>query len=560
MKTQRLQSILMAALAAGLLGSAAAAAQPRTLLYHPKVGERSVFNQVSKSSVMTEAGDQKAADTSEASFTETELVVEEMPNPPSVRVAVYRTGVERQTSLTENGRDRLADVPEEQRAQQVAPNLAIQVRLFNRAPADEVPKVTDPKEALSVLAFQLRILPSQPVKVGDTWDREIDVGALKATLSWRFIEEKTVNGRPCAIIETSAKAAFTGNLAGVLTIEKMVSTAAEALDGSGRQSETFAFTLAEKGEKAVRRSTRSVETKLAETKAVTPEQLAKAQADLQKIEEAVKYAGADDLDKALSMLSTYMAQDPDGEWTPAVRGLFTSLQDQYIMTKPIPPMRLRAVLKDLQTKHDRAIAGGNPADITTMNRIIHQIVLVNLQTLLGEAVNPDPIVRDLAAFALAFANDPGARTKLLALAEDHSSEVRGTATISLAIQGQAVQQDLLVARLKDPDERVRGGAVLLAARTLKPADPATATVLPLVIGVLKADGVWARANAIQAVAGLAPKGSKDAAAALIAAYKAEKQDALKPAYLAALAQVTDLKADSIEPYEAWLKKPPEPKG
>jgi HEAT repeat protein len=142
------------------------------------------------------------------------------------------------------------------------------------------------------------------------------------------------------------------------------------------------------------------------------------------------------------------------------------------------------------------------------------------------------------------------------MSKDASPQVRGSAVIALAIQGAPLDPAALTALLKDANARVRGAASFLAARTLKRGDPQATAAVPLIVDSLKADNPWTRLQAVGGVAMLAPKNSVQAAAALIAAAKAETEERLRPVYLQGLKAVTDIDSSTLAPYEEWLKRQP----
>jgi outer membrane biosynthesis protein TonB len=144
------------------------------------------------------------------------------------------------------------------------------------------------------------------------------------------------------------------------------------------------------------------------------------------------------------------------------------------------------------------------------------------------------------------------------MVKDENVEVRGSALISLAIQGRALDQKPLLALLQDSEPRVRGAAALVASRTMQRNDPRVAEVLPLLSENLKLTIPWTRMNTVSAVGALAPLGSVPVARALIDAYKAEKDERLKPHYLSVLKVLTGAEGNDAGPYEEWLKHPTTP--
>jgi hypothetical protein len=541
-------------------GGGAVLAQPTDLSRRPEPGQESTHETKVETETLTESGSRKVRSVVEQITTRTELVVEVVADPPVARVAEFRTGVERQMALQDGDRDALAGVPAQNLERQLPPLLSVETRRPKGMTGQAPPKLDNPLAAINAVVAYVGSLPAQPVKPGDTWTETLDLGIAKATLSGRFRELKEVAGKRCAILDGAARVAFTGEHAANMTIETLTLSFAEALDGSGPVWSKLSFAVREQGEGGTRHTTRSAETKLVRLGRLAPDQLTKAQADVQTLGAALREAREGDLDKAIDALAAYARANPEGPWTPAVRNLHSALVGQRVLTKPTPGLQLRAVLRDLQVNHDRAVAAGNPREAARTAGVLRQVVKVNAQAVLADADDGDPVVRDLAAFALAFSDAAEGRAKLLGLAADQSPRIRGTAAMGLVVQGQPVRQDLLLRLLKDVEERTRGAAALLASRTLKREDAAAAAVAPLAIDNLLLENPWARLNNVVALRLLAPKGSRPAVRALVQAHKRERRDELKAAYVAAMKELTGLTADTIEPYEQWLAQPPAPKG
>jgi len=407
-------------------------------------------------------------------------------------------------------------------------------------------------------------LPEEPVALGQQWSREVDLGAAKGTIQTQFVELKTVSDTPCAILDVNVSATFTGEFAEQFQAEPIHLRCAIATDGSGPQQMSESVTLCEKTESGQRRVERSSEIQLAKRTRIDPSQLTQAQADAARLDRAFDQARADDLEAALKTLATYIEENPQGDWTAAVKNLYGEILRQRVMTKPLPAEELRAVLRDLRHSHDQANIQGNPQEEENIQQAARQIAHTNLETLLEESANTDPIVRELAAFGLTFAEENTARQRLLELTKDTSPSVRAAAAIGLAIQEKPVAPDLLVALLQDSEQHTRGAAALLAYRTVPKGDPQAATLLPLLLENLGARHPWVRAQTAGAIGLLAPSGSTSAVAALLAAHGKETQDAVKPIYLNALQTVTGLQDTDTAAYETWLQqhggsvKPEEP--
>jgi len=194
-----------------------------------------------------------------------------------------------------------------------------------------------------------------------------------------------------------------------------------------------------------------------------------------------------------------------------------------------------------------------------MEAVLRQFVGLNADAVMEDATDADASVRDLAAFGLAFLDkDPKAIDRLVEMVKDESAPVRGSAVLALGIRGKPVEPALLAALLGDADLRVRGAAALLVSRTVLPGDAQAPALLPILLENLQAANAWTRNNTIAAVAALAPDGSPQAAAALVAAHNAETEPRLQPAYLQALKKITGLDSSALEPYADWVKQHPAP--
>jgi hypothetical protein len=543
------------------LAARGAPAQPMDLSRRPEPGQEFTYETKAGTEAVADSGGRKVRSVSEQLATRTELVIEAVADPPGgVRVAEFRTGLERQTALQEDGRDALAGVPPQNLERQLPPVLSVETRRPKGVTGEAPAKLDSPAAVINAAISAAAGLPARPVKAGDAWTENLDFGLAKVTVTSRLTEVKDVGGKPCAVIESAAQIAFVNPTTPPITVEKLSMTFAEALDGSGPQWTKLTLAVLEKGQDATRRVVRTSEMKLVRSARLTPEQLQKARADLQVLSSATREAQGGDLDKAIEALAAYIHGNPEGPWTPAVRSLHNSLVGQRVLTKPTPAIQLRAILRDLQVNHDRAMAAGNTNEVSRLAAVLRQVAKVNLEAIAKDAGDGDPLVRDLAAFALAFSDDPEAPGRLQVLAADNSPRVRGTAALALVIQGKPVKQDLLLKLLRDIEERTRGAAALLASRTLKRDTPDAAAVVPLAIDNLLVENPWARLNNAAALKNLAPIGSRTAVGALVNAWKREKRDELKAAYVAALKAITGLAAETLEPYEQWLAKPPAPKG
>jgi HEAT repeat protein len=233
------------------------------------------------------------------------------------------------------------------------------------------------------------------------------------------------------------------------------------------------------------------------------------------------------------------------------------MSKERFMTQTLPPERFRLVLRDLQATHDRLSGGGRTDQTAQVEAALRQLVTVNLKTLLADSAEPDPIIRDMAAFGLAFAGTEQATVRLTTMAKDASAQVRGTALIGLAILGKPVDAKIISTNLADADARVAGAAALVAGVTLKRDDPQAAALTPYIIDVLKSPNAWSRVNAMAALGKIAPAGNVSTVRALIAAGKAEKEPRLQPAYLQIMKMITGVDGKDVGAYEDWLRAQPD---
>jgi hypothetical protein len=461
---------------------------------------------------------------------------------------------ERLVSLEENGKDRLPDVPEDARRKTSPPQINLDERSLRGEPAEPLKPVENPTVALSLFFGATRYLPEQAVSPGDEWSHDANFGAVRGTVKTKFVEVKAVGGLACAVLDVTATAALAGEIAGRITVEKVESRMSVALDGSGLQDMAATNVLSEKGESADRRVTRTFAAKRVKTARLEGDDLAKARADAKRLRRAFEQVRSDDLAAAVETLQAYIQEMPDGRWTPAVKTLHANVLQRRLLTKPLPRDDLRVVLRDLRRAHDQANAQGNLAALASVRNAAGQVAAANLQALLKDSSDEDPVIRELALFGLTFSADASARQKLVEMTKDTSRSVRAAAAIGLAIQQKPVESALLLRLLKDPEEQARGAAAILAHRTLKREDADTAKVLPILIENLAMKNLWARAQTVGAIGFLAPAGSTQTVGAVLEAFKAETAEDLKPIYLKALEQITGVKGEDISVYEAWQAK------
>jgi len=559
MKTFALCAAAAAAWAAALAGQAAfaQAAAPLTFKYEP--GQVRLYERSVKTETQTRRGKDTLRTVAEVLVQHREQVLEAQAEPPGGRVLIIDApGPDRLTTYEENGKDLLASIPEQNRSRPLPPVLAAQRRDPRGQTTDRPEKAADPNQAMEILYSEMRLPPQEPLRPGDSTSRKIDLGIATATITVKYIDQRSEGLSRCAVLSTTAAVAFTGDAAKRLTVEKMTSQTTLALDGSGIVAHNGTTTLLqEQAESGEQRTTRTYQEKLVRSEILPAPQQEKAKADMARIDKTFDQIKGKDLDGALAALEKLIQENPQPAWTPALQSLHAAVMQQRLLTQPVPPARLQAMLQDFKNNRDRMAAQGHP-QVAQMDQVIRQVATVNLKTLLEQAADPDPINRDLAAFGLGFVQDAQVAQRLLAMSKDASAQVRGSAVIALAIQGNPLDPAALTALLKDADARVRGAASFLAARTLKRGDPQAAAVVPLILDNLKADNPWTRLQAVTGVAMLAPKNSVQAAAALIAAAKEEKDERLRPVYLQGLKAVTDIDSSTLATYEEWLKRQPGP--
>jgi len=559
MKT-RLTACAVLACAAALVPATIARGQPYTLRYIAQPGDQYVFEQTLRTETVLRQGENSRQTVTEQSGTREELTVDAKTEPASVRVVIFEPPQqEHLVAIEENGKDRLPDVPENARRQTSPPQINLDERGLRGEPAEPIKPVENPTVALSLFFGATRYLPEQAVSPGDAWSHDADFGAVRGTVKTKFVEVKTVGGLECAVLDVTATTALAGEIAGRITVEKIESRMSVALDGSGLQHITATNILGEKGDAAEQRVTRTFEAKRVKTARLEGDGLAKARADAERLRRAFEQAQSDDLAAAVETLQAYIQEMPDGRWTPAVKTLHANVLQRRLLTKPLPQNDLRVVLRDLRRAHDQANAQGNPAALAAVRNAAGQVAAANLQAILKDSSDEDPVIRELALFGLTFSADASARQRLVEMTKDTSRSVRAAAAIGLAIQQKPVDSDLLLRLLKDPEEQARGAAAILAYRTLKREDAEAAKVLPILIENLAMQHLWARAQTVGAIGLLAPAGSTQAVGAVLGAFKAETAEDLKPIYLNALEQITGVKGEDVSVYEAWQAKQAAPR-
>jgi len=538
---------------AALAGTVSAQADP--LRYDVSPGVQRVFDRSTQTEMQVRSGETSSRRVTEVSARREMLVVETKDDPPRLRVVTFETpSGERLVAQEENGEDRLAEVPEARRLRPLPPMLAAHWLHATGRPVEPPPEPRQPTEAIDRAVAELRYLPAEPLGPDTPRTREVDLGIARLQITTRRVPAKAEDDAAAVVLQTTGRLSFTGDAADRLTVTRLEARSAWAADGSGLLSQRGTLVLEEKADQGTQHLTRTWEEQLQETGRLAPAALEKARQNLEALEEAMADARAGKLDDAIGALQAYLEANPEDTWTPAIRNIHAALGQRRLLTQPVKPTRLRLMLRDLQTSRDRAGATGSMERAARIDTVLRQVVGVNAEQVLADADNADPVVRDLATFALAFLDDAKASERLRALSDDPSAQVRGTALVSLAVRGDPVGNDLLLSRLGDEEARVRGAAALLARRTRRRGGEGVQALLPPLIATLSAEEPWARRNAASAIAHLAPKGSAPAVRALLEAHEKEAEERFNGLYRAALKELTGLEAENIEPYRTWLEE------
>jgi HEAT repeat protein len=555
MRTSHRFALPAAVLALAIAAPAAFGQVTLRLKYEP--GQAFLYDRNVKTESQIRAGKDTRRMTWELNVQRQELVMESRPEPAAGRVLTLdASSPEKLVGYEDNGKDVLANVPEQQRVRPLPPILSIQWRDLKNRPAEQPEKATDPSQALELLYGEMRMLPDEPVRAGDSWTRDVDFGVLKAKITTRFVDQRSENLVRCAVLAATAEVTFTPEFAKTLSVEKMTAQSVVALDGSAVIGFSGTAIIVEKGDNSQERVVRTYQEKLTRSERLESAILDKARADMERINKALGQSKADNLDGALATLEQFLKDNPQPGWAAAVQNVYGMLTQRRLLTKPVPAARLQVMLQELKNNRDRAATQSGPAQVAQLDQVIRQVTTVNLKGLQELMKDPDVVNRDLAAFGLGFVQDDQAGEALQTLAKDASPQVRGSAALSLGVRAKPVDTAIILALLKDVDPRVRGSGVFLAFRTIKKDNPQVATVLPLVADTLQLTSPWTRAQAANALANLAPKNSVPAVSALVKAYRMESEQGLKPAYLKALKAITDLDASDIAPFDEWLKKQP----
>jgi len=547
---------LVLTFAATVAVAAPAGGQAEPLRYAVTPGARRVFDRSTQTEIQVRSGEKSSRRVTAVSARRELLVVETKDDPPQMRVVSLETpSGERLVAYEENGEDQLGQVPATQRFRPMPPLLAAHRRDLTGRPLETPLQPEQPMQAIDRAIAELQYMPEKPVGPDAPVTRQLNLGVARLAVETQRLAAPAATDGPAAVVfQTTARLTFEGDFANRITVTRLEARTAWAKDGSGLLSQRGTLVLEEKAGEATQHLTRTWEERLAETGRLAPAALAKAKANLEALEKAMADARAGNFDAAVAALQQYLDGNPDGAWAPAVRSLHAALAQQRLIGQPVKPARLRLMLRDLQTSRDRAGASGQRDRLAQIDRTLRQLARVNAKQILMDAADPDPVVRDLAAFALAFLDDTQTPERLRALIGDPSGQVRGTTLVSLAIRGDAVETDVLLKRLADEEARVRGAAALLASRIYKRGDAGAQAVLPALCDALDAELPWTRTNAASALAQLAPKDSVPVVRALAAAHEKESDDRLKQLYRAAMTQLTGVEGDSLVPYQAWLKK------
>jgi hypothetical protein len=550
-------SLLAAGLIAALLASEAALGQPYTLRRNPEPGQVAYYDRV----IRTE-GDLRTEKRTEKSSVEIRIPRQEIfagarQSPASVLMVIYETASqERLLALQQDGKDMFGTVPEEKRVRLRPPVIVLTWLGPRGEPVEQVPPINNPMGAIDRAFWEAACLPEQAVKAGDAWTRDLTLGDTKAKLSAKFTEVRAVKGKSYAVLDMAATFTFPAEWTKRFEVPELTFRNVVPLDGSAPLEFTASMTVVEKFEGGEMKRVQQFSSKLVKEERLDAAQLQKVAADTDRIQRATDLARAGKIEEGMAALDAFLKENPKGRWNEAVQLLLNDFARQRRMTQALPLAELRLVLRQYKNWRDSAESQGNAQELAQLDPVITQLANLNLQTLLEESKNSDPLGRDLAAFGLSFAKDDSALARLGELPRDANPRVRGTATMGLAIRGKPVDKETLMALLNDNDTRVRGGAALLALRTVKPGDAQLADLVPLLVANLKHEHPWPRFNAALALKGLAPKGSVPVAIAVIEACRMETQATLKPAFLEALKDITGVDAKEIGPYEDWVRKQP----
>lgn len=535
----------------------AAAGQPYTLRRRLEVGAAAEYERSLQTETLVTSGDRKERSTAEMKIPRREIFIEVRQDPPSaLSVALEAPGQERLTALELNGKNTLNDVPEEQRVRPRPPVLLMAWQGPRGEPIEKREAAANPLAAIEMTFAEMRYLPEQPVKPGDSWSRDLDLGEAKTKITTKFTQTRTVKGKACAVLASTATLVLPEAWAKAMDVRDITFQTLVPLDGGPEVEFSGAATIVQKNDATEMRRVQRFTTTLLKEERLEGDALKHVATVAAQVRKALELARDDKLDEAAAVLEAYLKENPGDEWAAAVQLIGMEIARQKAMTKPMPPERLRLALRNLQNARDNAAGRNDQQQRLQLEQTIGQLATVNLDTLLAESRNPDPIVRDLAAFGLTFARSDAAVKRLLELVADPSGQIRGTSLLGLAVRGVPVEAKVLLAGLKDNDVRVRGAAALLAIQTVKREDAVARDAVPLLRDSMQIEHPWVRANTLLALGALAPPNSAATVRTVLDALKKETQENLKPTYLAVLKQITGIEAKETGPYEEWLKKQP----
>jgi hypothetical protein len=462
MRTSHRFALPAAVLALAIAAPAAFGQVTLRLKYEP--GQAFLYDRNVKTESQIRAGKDTRRMTWELNVQRQELVMESRPEPAAGRVLTLdASSPEKLVGYEDNGKDVLANVPEQQRVRPLPPILSIQWRDLKNRPAEQPEKATDPSQALELLYGEMRMLPDEPVRAGDSWTRDVDFGVLKAKITTRFVDQRSENLVRCAVLAATAEVTFTPEFAKTLSVEKMTAQSVVALDGSAVIGFSGTAIIVEKGDNSQERVVRTYQEKLTRSERLESAILDKARADMERINKALGQSKADNLDGALATLEQFLKDNPQPGWAAAVQNVYGMLTQRRLLTKPVPAARLQVMLQELKNNRDRAATQSGPAQVAQLDQVIRQVTTVNLKGLQELMKDPDVVNRDLAAFGLGFVQDDQAGEALQTLAKDASPQVRGSAALSLGVRAKPVDTAIILALLKDVDPRVRGSGVFRPA-------------------------------------------------------------------------------------------------
>jgi len=459
-------------------------------------------------------------------------------------------------ALEKGGKSVLENMPEESRVHVRAPILMLAWHGSRGEPMDPPPPPTNPLAAIEQAFSQMQCLPEKAITVGETWSYDLKLGEAAAKITTTFKEVKTVNGKPCAVLLSTAQFTLPEAVAQEFDIKDMTLESVVPVDGGAGVKLTGGATIVQTMKGTQMHRVQTFTTTLVKAERLEGDALQKTVADAKQIQSALELARSNKLEEAMAALGTYLKDNPDAAWAKGVQTLNSEITRQRTLTQPLPPDQLRLILRNLQKRRDMAVNQNDANQLVQTEQTISQIATVNFKTVMEDSRSEDPIVRDLATFTLTFVADRSALQRLAELAADPSGQVRGTAIIALALRRVPADAESLIGLLRDQDDRVRGATALLVIQTVNPGDAVVKDVLPLLRENLASKDALTRANSLVALGKLSPKGSKESVRAILDAMPNETEEGLKATYLMVLKQLTDVDAKDAAAYEAWLKNAP----